>query len=203
MLELCKEKSYLINKIMTLSKQQLLIVLENFSSIDLTAILIKEILKIDNSNETILTHLVDVVDSIKESMDELTEISYETESEIPKIISNEIPPFTMDDQSVSPLDKRSAPRRSVCMDVNLVRNSESLLEECIDISASGMFIKTEEPFSTNEDVTVSMTIAHNGIQEELNFESTVVRTPGNGIGIQFNAMDCDNRTRLEDLIRNI
>jgi len=202
-LELCKEKSYLINKIMTFSKQQLFTVLENFPNIDLATLLIREILTIDNINEKALNHLIDVVNGIKESTDEFSENSYDTETATPLIMQYDPPIFTMADQSMEFVNQRSATRKSVCMDVNLVRNSESLLEECIDISASGMFVKTREQFSPNEDLTVSMMISHNGIQEELAFESKVVRTPGNGIGIQFNSMDCENRTRLEDLIRNI
>jgi len=201
--ELCKEKSYLINKIMTLSKQQLLIVLENFPEIDLATLLIRKILNIDNSNETTLNHIITVVDSIEESMDELAESSHETEPESFLLMQDERAIFAIDDPSLVIFNQRSAPRKSVCMDVNLVRSSQSLLEECIDISASGMFVKSKEEFSQNEDITVSMMISHNGIQEELAFESKVVRTPGDGVGLQFSSMDYENRARLEDLIRNI
>lgn len=209
-MEFCEKKSYLINQIMSLPKQQLLIVLENFPDIDIATLLIKEILDIDSDNQATLNRLVDVVHSVEESMDEYIDASYDIENssdnkeaDFPLIMEDDSSTFAIDDQSIVFINKRSAPRKSVCMDVNLVKNNQSLLEECVDISASGMFVKTEESFSTNEDITVSMMIAHNGNKEEVTFESKVVRTPGNGIGIQFNSMDCANRTRLEELLKNL
>ncbi|MBF0204095.1 MAG: PilZ domain-containing protein [Desulfamplus sp.] len=276
-MEFCKQKSYLINKTTTLSKQQLLILLENFPDIDITALLIKEILNIHNDNDKILNHLVNVVESIESCMtmddpktkfDEIDtnfvlikeELSNDASSFIsndaPSFISNETPLFIyretspsimdkavptvpsfnsqvpnaeqpvmdeknimdpsnslyndikyeqtiLDSQSFIAFDHRSAHRKPICMGVNLVSKNESLMEECLDISASGMFVKTEKKFIQNEDVIVALMISNNGTQEEITFESKVVRTPGDGIGIEFHSMNEDHRERLEAFLKNL
>ncbi|MBF0257426.1 MAG: PilZ domain-containing protein [Desulfamplus sp.] len=203
-MQFCRKKSYLINKTMVLSKHQLLIMLENFPNFDLEALLIKEIINIDDNDEAALTHLIDVVDSIIKSTDKQTDISdYQTEQYAPPIMKYQTSQFAIDDQSIMLNNRRTATRKAVCMDVQLVRNDKSSLEECIDISASGMFVRTDEQFSPDEDITVSMMISHNDIQEEITLESKVVRIPGNGVGIQFNSKDCKNRARLEELLKKL
>ncbi|MBF0468212.1 MAG: PilZ domain-containing protein [Desulfamplus sp.] len=178
--------------------------LENFPGLDLEALLIKEIINIDDNDETALTHLVDVVDSIINSTDRQTNISdYQQEPYDPCIMEYQKSKFDIDDQSIMLANRRAASRKSVCMDVQIVRNDKTSLEECIDISASGMFVRTDEEFSPDEDITVSMMISHNDIQEKLTLESKVVRTPGNGVGIQFNSNDCKNRSRLEELLKKL
>lgn len=81
-------------------------------------------------------------------------------------------------------------------------DSERVFKDYIeDISTSGVFIKTREAFSVEEEIVLSMSISRDG--SAFKIPATVVRAAADGIGVRFKITSQVQEAIIESLIESI
>jgi len=110
-----------------------------------------------------------------------------------------------DGAASSAVDRRRSQRSDLLVRVDYATVDELFSEFTRDINAGGLFIETEKPRPTG--TVVSMHFNLPGSEEPIQTRGTVVRiSPGDdgsppGMGIEFDHLSDDARTRIDKLIR--
>jgi len=100
------------------------------------------------------------------------------------LISKKLIPKPFDEDTTS--GKRGFPRKDCSLNVNYTTNNFHLRvyrDAAQNISASGLFINTEESFPVNRGVLLSLSLPTFG--DLYNIPGTIVRSIPTGIGIKF------------------
>ena len=93
------------------------------------------------------------------------------------MLSEEVPEKTIT------LDEREVPRRSCTIAVNFETQGHRFQDTIMDISAAGVFIKTDESLDAGQGITLRF--AFPGAQEDLNIDGEIVWRSPRGIGVKF------------------
>ncbi len=94
-----------------------------------------------------------------------------------EMLSQEVPEKTIT------LDEREAPRRSCTIAVNFETQGTSFQDTILDISAAGVFIKTDETLDVGQGL--SLRFSFPGAEEDLDITGEIVWRSPRGIGVKF------------------
>jgi len=85
------------------------------------------------------------------------------------------------------VEHRWGARKSISCKVMLSHNQQRLLHgRIIDISISGMFIKTVTTSLTNNSkVNITLAIENEGVTQILQFQALIIRSTEDGVGLKF------------------
>ena len=92
-------------------------------------------------------------------------------------------------------------RKPFIMVVDYVMQDRMYKDFIQDISAGGLFIETNKPFSLGQDVTLTFPLPDH--QEHIKITGEVVRTTTQGIGVKFKMADEDQETMVKALLDTI
>lgn len=81
------------------------------------------------------------------------------------------------------LEKRKHPRMPCSAAIEYAMQDQTYRNLSRDISTSGIFIETWEPFSIGDELTLTIPISN--AQESIKVEGKVVRTEKRGMGVEF------------------
>ena len=104
-------------------------------------------------------------------------------------------------------DRRRAERTDVLVRVDYQSVDELFSEFARNINEGGVFVETESPLPVDSVVALHFRIP--GSDQPVSGTGRVVRVcaPGSpgppGMGIEFDALDCDSRDRINDLVRSM
>ena len=93
------------------------------------------------------------------------------------MLSQEVPEKTIT------LDEREAPRRSCTIAVNFESQGSSFQDTILDISAAGVFIKTDESLEVGQGIALRFSFP--GAEEDLDIRGEIVWRSAQGIGVKF------------------
>jgi PilZ domain len=103
------------------------------------------------------------------------------------------------DQIQRRLERRWAPRYAFRADLEIEWGSAVLRANTRDISASGMFIESEEPLWVGAGFTAQL-----GLERPLKVDCFVKRVePGKGMGVSVNLPEVSQQRRYQELIRGL
>jgi uncharacterized protein (TIGR02266 family) len=92
-------------------------------------------------------------------------------------------------------------RKPFIMVVDYVMQDRMYKDFIQDISAGGLFIETNKPFSVGQDVTLTFPLPDH--QEHIKINGEVVRTTPQGIGVKFKMADEDQEATVKTLLDTI
>jgi len=96
---------------------------------------------------------------------------------------------------------RKHQRKPFIMLVDYVTQDRMYKDFIQDISAGGLFIETNKPFSVGQDVTLTFPLPDH--QEHIKITGEVVRATPQGIGVKFKMADEDQETMVKTLLDTI
>ena len=98
-------------------------------------------------------------------------------------------------------DAKKHHRIPFIMAVDYVMQDRMYKDFIQDISAGGLFIETNKPFSLGQDVTLSFPLPNH--QEHIKITGKVVRATPKGIGVKFEMADEDQEAMVKALLDTI
>ena len=109
-----------------------------------------------------------------------------------EMVSEEVPEKTIT------LDEREAPRRTCTIAVNFETQGHSFRDTIMDISAAGVFIKTDESLDAGQGITLRF--AFPGGEEDLNIDGELVWRSPRGIGVKFFDLTSQHFERIKHFV---
>jgi Tfp pilus assembly protein PilZ len=94
------------------------------------------------------------------------------------MLSEEVPEKTIT------LDEREAPRKACTIAVSFKAQGHSFQDTILDISAAGVFIKTDESLKVGQGITLRFSFP-DAAEEDLDIEGEIVWRGPRGIGVKF------------------
>lgn len=83
----------------------------------------------------------------------------------------------------------------------LVRYKNTYIKtEVKNLSLSGMFVKTDEDFPVGEVVELEISLTGDSSSLLISLEGVVVRTNGEGFGLQYKKVDLDSFIHLKNIV---
>lgn len=114
------------------------------------------------------------------------------------------------DPAGSAADRRSADRVEVVWSVDCEADDTFLYASITNISALGIFVRTEQPLQVGTKLTLRFTPPHArapfvlvGVVQWVNPVRVLAENPNPGMGIRFLELGPEDRERLVDAIRTI
>jgi Tfp pilus assembly protein PilZ len=99
-----------------------------------------------------------------------------------------------------PEEKRYYPRKPYFMPVDYIDRNRIYREYIVDISAGGIFIKTENSVPVGNEISLTLPFPS---QNYLTISGVVVRNAPEGIAVRFHRSDIELVSRLESLVEEI
>ncbi len=96
------------------------------------------------------------------------------------------------------LDEREAPRRSCTIAVNFETQGSSFQDTILDISAAGVFIKTEESLEVGQGIALRFSFP--SAEEDLDIEGEIVWRSPRGIGVKFFDLTPQHFERIKSFV---
>lgn len=97
-------------------------------------------------------------------------------------------------------EKRYYPRKPYFMPVDYIDSNRIYREYIVDISAGGIFIKTNHTVPVGNEITLTVPFPY---QNYLTISGVVVRNTAEGIAVRFHRSDLELVSRLENLVEEI
>ncbi|MCB9480249.1 MAG: PilZ domain-containing protein [Desulfobacteraceae bacterium] len=97
-------------------------------------------------------------------------------------------------------EKRYYPRKPYFMPVDYIDRNRIYREYIIDISAGGIFIKTENSVPVGNEISLTLPFPS---QSYITISGVVVRNAPEGIAVRFHRSDLELVSRLESLVEEI
>ena len=109
-----------------------------------------------------------------------------------EMLSEELPEKTIT------LDERELPRRTCTIAVNFDTQGHSFQDTILDISAAGVFIKTDQSLDVGQGL--SLRFAFPGVEEDLDIKGEIVWRSPKGIGVKFFDLTADHFDRIKHFV---
>jgi Tfp pilus assembly protein PilZ len=97
-------------------------------------------------------------------------------------------------------EKRYYPRKPYFMPVDYIDRNRIFREYIVDISAGGIFIRTNQTVPVGNEITLTVPFPY---QNYLTISGIVVRNTPDGIAVRFHRSDIELVARLESLVDEI
>ena len=111
-----------------------------------------------------------------------------------------VEPLASPEPSEGP-DRRKSPRADVLVRVDYQTVDELFSDFASNINEGGLFVETEKPPAVGTEVSLQFRIP--GSEEPVVSSGRVVRTDRGGMGIEFDGLDADSRSRINELVRQL
>ena len=158
----------LFEMVKSLTEDQQVLLLKQFDGNALTSHLFKLIIDLSEDEQV---HLLD---------------------RITGMLSEEVPEKTIE------LDERESPRRICTIDVNFETQGHSFKDTIKDISAAGVFIKTEESLEVGQGI--SLRFSFPGGEADLDIQGEIVWRRPHGIGVKFYGLTPQHFDRIKHFV---
>jgi Tfp pilus assembly protein PilZ len=109
------------------------------------------------------------------------------------MLSEEVPEKTIT------LDEREAPRRTCTIAVNFQAEGHSFQDTILDISAAGVFIKTDESLNVGQGITLRFSFP-DAAEEDLDIVGEIVWRSPRGIGVKFFDLTPQHFERIKQFV---
>lgn len=109
-----------------------------------------------------------------------------------EMLSEEVPEKTIT------LDEREAPRRTCTIAVNFESEGNKFQDTILDISAAGVFIKTEESLEVGQGISLRFSFPEG--EEDVDISGEIVWRSTRGIGVKFFDLTPQHFERIKQFV---